>query len=379
MKIIAWYLPQFHTIPENDKWWGEGFTEWRNVKNGKQYFPDQYQPKIPLNGNYYNLLDDDVKEWQIQLARENGVYGFAMHHYWFDGHLLLEKPMEQYLANPKLDLPFCVCWANEHWTNQWVADDQKILIEQHYGEEKEWKQHFEYLLPFFQDPRYIRVNKKPLMIIYRPELIGCLNEMVDCWQQLARENNLPGLCMAYQGRKWDHFDKDDSRFELDIEYQPGLIFDWKIQSSILMKIRNCIPARVEKVLERPIRWVGHLVQRRTNRHNSQMSYDEVWQNILKLKPNSCKSVPGAFVNWDNTPRKGKRGIYLSGSSPEKFQYYLEQQIRRAQQDYHKDMIFLFAWNEWAEGGYLEPDEKYQDSYLHAIKRALKNTQTWPWE
>lgn len=141
MKIIAFYLPQFHNIPENDEWWGNGFTEWTNVKKAKPLYEGHMQPRVPLGGNYYNLLDDNVKIWQADLAKKYGVYGFCYYHYWFNGKMLLEKPMEQMLANKEVDIPFCICWANEPWTKAWVGDERKLLIAQEYGQEEEWKQH----------------------------------------------------------------------------------------------------------------------------------------------------------------------------------------------------------------------------------------------
>ena len=176
MKIIAFYLPQFHDIPENDKWWGKGFTEWVNVKKAQPLFPGHCQPRVPLNDNYYDLLDDDVKIWQANIAKEHGVYGFCYYHYWFSGKMLLEKPMEQMLANKKVDIPFCICWANVSWTKSWV-NENKILIQQFYGDRKEWKEHFDYMLPFFKDDRYIKEEGKPLFVLYRPETVEHLNEM----------------------------------------------------------------------------------------------------------------------------------------------------------------------------------------------------------
>ena len=171
MKIIAFYLPQFHNIPENDEWWGNGFTEWTNVKKAKPIFEGHQQPKVPLNNNYYNLLDDNVKVWQADLAKKYGVYGFCYYHYWFNGKMLLEKPMEQMLENKEVDIPFCISWANEPWTKAWVGDEKKMLIAQEYGQEEEWKEHFMYLLPFFKDERYIKKDGKPFFIFYRPDIV----------------------------------------------------------------------------------------------------------------------------------------------------------------------------------------------------------------
>lgn len=184
MKTIAFYLPQFHRIPENDKWWGEGFTEWVNVKNAQPLFDGHEQPKMPFNKNYYDLTDVEVMKWQATLAKKYGIFGFCMYHYWFDGHLLLEKPVENYLKSD-IDFPFCLCWPNEHWTNAWVSGENKVLIEQRYGSEKEWRDHYNYLVPFFKDSRYIRKSGKILFVIYRPELISERKEMFECWNRWA--------------------------------------------------------------------------------------------------------------------------------------------------------------------------------------------------
>lgn len=386
MKTIAFYLPQFHAIPENDEWWGKGFTEWVNVKKAEPLYEGHYQPRIPLSENYYNLLDIDVMKWQVSLAKKYGLYGFCFYHYWFGGHKLLEKPVDAFLEHTEIDFPFCLCWANEAWTNAWVSSQNKVLIEQNYGSQQEWKEHFDYLLPFFKDKRYICVDGKPLMVIYRPELIDCLNDMLDYLQQLAKENGLAGLTFAYQQVFFaEQKDKDDSRFAYQIEYQPsyawrdmdkgghkflsaakkklitGLENHWSKMSD--KRKKTCWGKAFELVLDRvrDIHPQGLTIQ----------NYDEVWKTVLSRKPTNEKSVPGAFVDWDNTPRRRQTGRVFEGASPEKFEKYMTIQIRRAKEVYHKDMLFLFAWNEWAEGGYMEPDEKYGHAYLEALHNALK--------
>lgn len=372
MKVIAWYLPQFHEIPENDKWWGKGFTEWTNIKKAKPLNPKHNQPRVPLNNNYYNLLDGNVMKWQVGLAKKYGIYGFCMHHYWFDGKLLLEKPVEHYLKDKTLDLPFCLNWANEHWTNQWSSASEKILVEQNYGNKEQWKTHFEYLLPFFQDDRYIKVEGKPLFSIYRPEFVDCLNEMLDYWNELAVHNGFPGMAYSYVGMKWDYVDnKDDSRFMYDIEYQPSLCWNEERQKTLWVKIYNHIPKWVESRCARIFSRMKGIIASAEVKDQNIRSYDETWEKILSTPPKSEKSVPGAFVDWDNTPRKGNRGIYMEGATPEKFERYFSRQIERARNIYHKDMIFVFSWNEWCEGGYLEPDTKNRYGYLESIAKSLK--------
>ncbi|MCD7820315.1 MAG: glycoside hydrolase family 99-like domain-containing protein, partial [Lachnospiraceae bacterium] len=172
VKIIPFYLPQFHTIPENDKWWGKGFTEWTNVRKAVPLFEGHQQPKLPLGDHFYNLLDDETKIWQAELAKQYGIFGFCYYHYWFkNGKRLLEKPAEQMLKNKDIDLPFCFCWANENWSRNWDGGNHEIIMAQEYGGKREWEMHFQYLLPFFRDKRYITMNGKPLFIIYKPEQI----------------------------------------------------------------------------------------------------------------------------------------------------------------------------------------------------------------
>lgn len=371
MKIIAWYLPQFHEIPENNEWWGEGFTEWVNVKKAQKFHEEQNQPRIPLNNNYYCLLDVDTQKWQVEIAKKYGVYGFCMHHYWFDGKLLLEKPVEQYLQHKELDLPFCLCWANEHWTNAWVDGGSKILIEQRYGNKKEWKEHFEYFLPFFQDERYIKNEGKPFLVIYRPEIIECLDEMLDYWQVLAKENGLPGIDFACKGADDSGLIEKKStyqKFSYNIDYQPGKIFGRIIAGKHPLRIK------VQKFLDKYLSAILHIdFWRFSVPKLKTYDYDEVWENIVKLKPIDEKNIPGAYVDWDCTPRKGIGGSFMIGASPEKFKKYFKKQVLNARENYKKDMIFIFAWNEWAESGYLEPDEKYEYGYLQAIYDVLKET------
>lgn len=376
MKIITFYLPQFHEIPENNEWWGKGFTEWVNVKKAQPLYEGHEQPRVPLNENYYNLLDPNVQVWQAKIAKEYGVYGFCYYHYWFNGKLLLEKPMENMLKNRDIDIPFCVCWANEPWTRAWVGET-KVLIPQLYGEKREWKEHFDYLLPFLKDSRYICDDGKPLVVIYRPEVIECLNEMLDYWNELAIQEGFEGLTYAYQNIDFDlKADKDDSRFKYNIEFQPLYARHdmFKNNHKYIKALRRKVAAFVEKNFGFDLMRYGVGFFNKSN----QISYDEAWNKILTRKPETEKNVPGAFVGWDNTPRKGERGEIFVGDTPEKFEKYLTQQIIRAKNIYSKDMIFMYAWNEWAEGGYLEPDTRSGYKNLEAIKNALKSTNEFPW-
>ena len=381
MKIIAFYLPQFHNIPENDEWWGNGFTEWTNVKKAKPLYEGHMQPRVPLGGNYYNLLDDNVKIWQADLAKKYGVYGFCYYHYWFNGKMLLEKPMEQMLANKEVDIPFCICWANEPWTKAWVGDEKKMLIAQEYGQEEEWKQHFMYLLPFFKDERYITKDGKPLFVFYRPDIVPCMKEMIETWDKLAKENGLSGITFAFQSGDYDwNNSKEAKLFDYDIEFQPPYASHWLYSNdgkiiSALKKCRRLLAGWAGKKFGIDLYRYG-TAQYKKMTGQTVANYDSMWQKIIEAKPMRSNSIPGAFVKWDNTPRHGERG-QINVGTPEKFEYYLSKQIKHAREDYHEDMIFMYAWNEWAEGGYLEPDEDDKYGYLEAIKRALEENNEFP--
>lgn len=377
MKIIAWYLPQFHEIPENNLWWGKGFTDWVNVKKGKKYSSEQRQPRQPLNNKYYDLLDDNIKAWQVDLAKKYGIYGFCFHHYWFGGKLLLEKPMEQYLANKTLDLPFCINWANEHWTTSW-AGGKKVLIKQDYGKEKDWVEHFNYLLPFFKDSRYIKEDGKPLICIFIPQLIDCLQEMMNCWQKLAKQNGFPGLKISYvnKGNTNSELTKQEKDlFDYCIDYHPAVVFydlDKTGKHGLYGAIKTLWRATGKKILAK-FNIASLSVSERLRKDN----YDDVWNAILQRKPEGNNNIPGAIVDWDNTARKNKQGSYFSNVSSEKLYIYLKQLILRTKKVYHQDKIFIFSWNEWAEGGYLEPDTDNGYGMLKAVEKALKDTNEFP--
>lgn len=365
MKTIAFYLPQFHCIPENDEWWGKGFTEWVNVKKAKPLYDGHYQPRKPLDDFYYNLLDEKTMKWQVELAKKYGIYGFCMYHYWFDGKLLLEKPVEKYLNDKSLDLPFCLCWANENWTNVWAAKDAQILIGQTEGNYEKWKQHFEYFLPFFKDDRYIKINCKPLLIIYKPDMFAKMHEMMSYWNELAVEAGLGGITYASQLMPND---MENSKFDYHIEYQPTTEYIelTKTKNIFVKKIKNIIKKIAKKVIKKDLEGMK-------TAHLAKYDYDEMWERIINKKVLNEKMIPGAFVDWDNTARKKSRGYVIDGACPEKFKHYFKRQIINARDNYKKDMIFMFAWNEWAESGYLEPDKKYGYGYLQAVKEALEET------
>ena len=362
-KLIAFYLPQFHTFKENDEWWGKGFTEWTNTRKCVPMYNGHVQPKEPLNDYYYDLADtSDVMKWQIGLAQKYGVYGFCFYHYWFDdNHILMQKPLENFLNDKSLDMPFCISWANETWSRRWNGSDKDVLIEQTYGDVNSYIKHFNYLLPYFKDKRYIKYNNKPLFILYKPEIFEGYKEMFEIWNRLAMENGLPGISFGVMGAVWNNIKNvDDSMVDLRILYEPGYT---GCQSRKEKGLRIGITSRLLRMKTKS-----------SKTHINFRSYDAYCKKIVSRKVLSSKMVPGMFVAWDNTPRKGSYSTIFLGSTPEKFEKYMTSIIRKAVHEYKKDMVFINAWNEWAEGCYLEPDKENQYKYLEALKNAIDNAE-----
>lgn len=376
MRVIPFYLPQFHETPENNEWWGKGFTEWVNVKAAKPLFDGHRQPRVPLGGNYYDLTDVETLRWQAKLVNDYGIYGLCFYHYWFDGHLLLHKPMDILLANKDIDLRYCVSWANEDWTNAWVSSKNTTLISQTYGGEEQWVEHYRYLEPFFLDDRYIREDGKPLVVIYRPELIPDYRGMIECWQRLAEKSGLGGLCICVQHINYclSH-EVETDLFDFQIEYQPQYARYYlnKNKAGWLREKKRAIDVWLQKHFHRTL----DMSVFRSESGPARESYDEIWSTINSRDPWSPISVPCAMVDWDNTPRRGRRGWVIEGSSPEKFKRYFSDMLCRARDVYGKDYVFVFAWNEWAEGGYLEPDEDNGYAYLEAIRSSLEEESMLP--
>lgn len=356
VKIIAFHLPQYHQIPENDAWWGEGFTEWTNVKKAIPLFAGHQQPKKPLDGFYYDMTDHAARVWQANLAQKYGIYGFCYYHYWFDGKLLLEKPLEALLREKDIGLPFCLCWANEPWARTWDGKGNQILIEQRYGKEAEWLDHFSYLEPFLRDSRYIRINNKPVIVIYRSSSIKCYDEMMQCWREEGRKRGIGELYIIDENNSFqNHYETAGSDAVLYLEPMYTIQYGRSVWEKVIQRIKS--------------RTKGLRYQNNIHYYN----YDELWRNILRRKENGSKTAyPGAFVGWDNTPRKGKRGVVIEGATPEKFQQYMQRQMEHAKQA-GSEYLFLNAWNEWAEGTYLEPDEDHSYQYLEAIAKLMQET------
>lgn len=353
-KIIAFYLPQFHSIPENDKWWGDGFTDWVNVKKANPLFNGHYQPRVPYLDNYYSLADVDTLHWQAKLMKDYGIDGLCFYHYWFGGVHLLGKPLSLLLENKNLDMNFCLSWANEPWSRTWDGRDKEVLMSQSYGGRADWLEHFHYLLKAFKDQRYIIVNGKPMLIIYRPSSISCLNEMLSYWNELAVQHGFDGLHIVGMNTSFNnHY--DNHYFSASVDFEPmyttahDLGLPRRIMRSALIRLRRLANFFNAMIPEDSIK------------------YTDIWSRILKRKITKGRYL-GAFVDWDNSARKKERSLVVTGTSPELFLSFFEQQYARAV-ECEVDFLFVNAWNEWAEGTYLEPDSKYGFKYLESIKKA----------
>lgn len=349
MKVIAFYLPQFHEIDENNKWWGQGFTEWSNVRKSKPLFENHAQPKVPMNQKYYNLLDIESHQWQSELMNRYNIYGLCYYHYWFKGKKLLEKPLELLLKNKHINTKFCMSWANEPWTRSWDGKTKDILIGQEYGDESDWKEHFKYLLQFFNDERYIKVNGKPVFVIYRTNNIENCEEMIRYWNKLAKENGLQGL---YIVETLNSFQKNPvlKQSEGVIEFEP--MYTLKHDMPILTQVKR-------------------LINKKSNKLDI-FDYSMVYKRILSRNTayRGKEKFSGAFVDWDNTPRKNNKGTVAIGGNPDKFKSEFFKLAKKCRAENNDRFIFINAWNEWAEGTYLEPDEKNKYGYLEAINDVI---------
>lgn len=357
IKPIALYLPQYHEIPENNKWWGEGFTEWTNVKKKTPIFKGHYQPHVPLNKNYYNLLDANVLKEQASLAKDYGIYGFCFYHYWFNGKLLLEKPLENMLNNSAIDFPFCLCWANENWTRRWDGQENEILIKQDYGLEDD-RAHIKYLIRYFKDSRYIRVDNKPVFLMYRTELHPNINACVDIWQDEARKAGLDGLYLIRMENFERNVDPKESNFNAAMEFAP----DGTLQGRKAFK-KNILKYQFNKLLHE----IGLLKQ--GVYENGVYSYAQVKDNMIGREKRAYTFYRCVCPSWDNSARRAKGAKIFHGSTPALFKNWYDQMARFTAMNFPEQQQFLFinAWNEWGEGCHLEPDEKWGLAYLEAIR------------
>jgi len=364
-KILAMYLPQFHQIPENDKFWGNGFTDWVTVQNAMPFFQGHRQPRIPLNNNYYNLsLKKDVKQ-QAETAKKYGIYGFGIYHYWFNNEKnLLTKPAEIILKNKDIDTHYFFAWDNISWRRTWSnvsgndwapnndvnfdrsLNSNGILIEYKPGTEEDWKKHFDYVLQYFQDERYIKHEGKPIFIIFHYSHV--IHEMCNFWNRLACENGFKGVDFIFRNAVNLSIPKTEHVFY----YEPSAS-SWDML--------------LNKIYRRVLRQIGLVYG------PHYFDYDSVWRKLLsKMEKHPEQRLwPCGFVSYDDTPRRGRKGTIIKNDSPEKFGKYMEKLLTIAHRQ-KKPFILLVAWNEWSEGAYLEPDTTNKYRYLESLQKAINN-------
>jgi lipopolysaccharide biosynthesis protein len=346
-RIIAFYLPQFHPIPENDEWWGKGFTEWTNVAKARPMFRGHYQPHIPADLGFYDLRVPETRIVQAEMAREYGIEAFCYYHYWFAGKRLLERPFDEVLKSGMPDFPFCLCWANQTWTGIWHGAPDRILIEQTYPGDEDYRKHFNFLLKAFTDRRYITVEGKPLFLIFRPFEIPEVEKVIDFWREMAEESGLKGLYLAGYASDPDW-----------VPYEHG--FDASVPEPLP-------PPRRGVSRRKPIKWLIRQYQIKTGKPMV-YSYKEILPKLLANANSNDQIHPCVIPNWDNTPRSGKAGLVFHESTPELFRMHLKEALHIVEHlPLEHKVIFVKAWNEWAEGNHLEPDLKYGKGYLQAIR------------
>lgn len=346
-KIITYYLPQFHSIPENDQHWGKGFTEWTNIARGMPQFPGHIQPKVPRDLGFYNLAESSsIMRRQIELAKSAGIFGFCFYYYWFDEKRVLETPLENMLADKSLDFPFCIMWANENWTRTWDGLEKDVILSQSYNSKNDesfmadWARHI-------KDDRYIKIDGKPVVFIYRPNQIPHAKETISRWRGiLKRQHDVDVLIFMAQG-----FGSLDPReFGLDgaIEFPPHKL------------CQNIANRAASKKIFNP-KYKGIVID-----------YDEVVERSVNEEPQGFPLIRTVIPQWDNEARRPGRGTVIDGSTPEKFESWLRYCIdyARANPVFGENIVAVNAWNEWAEGAYLEPDVHYGAAYLNSVARAV---------
>ncbi|TSD66997.1 glycosyl hydrolase [Inquilinus sp. KBS0705] len=354
LRAISIYLPQYHPIAENDKWWGRGFTEWRKVVKGKKIHKNQYQPHLPADLGFYDLRLPEIRQQQAQLAKENQIYGFCYYHYWFNGKLLLERPLQDVIKLKEPDFPFCICWANENWTRRWDGEEQEILIKQDYSLEDDIK-HMRYLCEnIFCDARYISVESKPVFIIYSPQSIPDFNKTIDIWNKTAKEYGFDGLyIIAFV--KWNTSTSYANNINVNALAEFAPFFN-------VPPIKRTLLDKVLVKLKIPL-----TVKQKNNLYN--------YKDMLKAPKKYFDKLlyPCVTPMWDNYVRRnrGKASIYLN-STPDLYKQILQKrcdEFSPGKSD--ENFVFINAWNEWAEGNHLEPCEKWGDAYLKATAEVMR--------
>lgn len=354
-RLLALYLPQYHPIPENDAWWGDGFTEWNNVVKARPLFRGHYQPHLPSDLGFYDLRVPEVRAAQAALAQEHGIHGFIYYHYWFEGRLLLERPMREVLESGKPDFPFCICWANHNWSRTWTGSSQELLLEQRYSLQDD-REHIRWLLPYLRDRRYITVQGKPIIFLYRAQQIGHLAETVRVWREEAVNAGLPGLYFSWVEGNHPNETPDLRPQGLDAacEFQPRTGTAGPPQPTWLRgKLRRLAPPALRK--------------------NQVRDYARLVDGALQRPAADYKRFPCVTPGWDNSARRAPRlpANIWTGSTPATYERWLRSTLEKfVPFGPEEDFVILNAWNEWAEGNHLEPDQKWGRGYLEATRRAL---------
>lgn len=356
--IIAFYLPQYHPTPHNNEWWGEGFTEWTNVAKAKRLYPGHYQPKVPADLGFYDLRLPEVRKKQAELAKEAGVSGFCYYHYWFgNGRQELEIPFKQVVESGEPDFPFCLCWANESWSRKfWNKDgslaDSQLLIEQVYPGETDIRKHFETLLSAFIDSRYIKIEGKPLFVVYRPLAYQDLPNMICIWNDLARENGLPGFYFV--------------GYTLDVESEYDSIKALGVDAVCSCRMRRHKIGTMAWLVRKLLSLITHMPEL--------YNYRKVYPTLIGKEEAEREDVfPTLMPNWDHTPRSGANGYLFTNSTPELFKKHVVDVLSKISgKPKEKQICFLKSWNEWGEGNYMEPDLRYGKGYIKALREALES-------
>lgn len=356
MKAIAFYLPQFHPIPENDQWWGRGFTEWTNVAKARPWFRGHYQPHIPADLGFYDLRLRETRIAQADLARQYGVGGFCYYHYWFNGKLLLEKPLEAVLADQEPDFPFCVCWANESWTRRWDGQERRVLIEQD-TDRYDPDAHFEYLGKAFFDPRYIRIDGRPVFLIYRIDQFSDIRSTIGQWRAKAQSMGLPGIYLCAVRSHMHSLDDAETvalGFDAIVGFEP--------HSTTLRPQRAASSAH--SVIPRAL----NLFRRRDC---IVYDYAALVRAAMERQEAAERHFPCVTPTWDNSARRSYRAVIIQNDDAELFEAWLRDAARRVG-SYPDDeqIVFINAWNEWAEGCHLEPDLRNGHRFLESVRKVF---------
>ncbi len=363
IKPIAFYLPQYHPIAENNQWWGEGFTEWTNVTKAKPLFQGHYQPHLPADLGFYDLRLSETREAQADLAQQYGIYGFCYYHYWFNGKRILERPFNEVLNSGKPSFPFCLCWANENWTRIWYGQDRKILIGQNYSAEDD-KEHIRWLAKAFQDERYIRIDGKPLFLVYRASEIPNPVKTTEIWREEAHRLGIGELYLCrVESYPSEQTDPVALGFDAAVEFQP----DWAKLNGMSEK----------KQISKNLGKYYNKIVRKINLNHLSIEFPRIYDYSLLMKQMINQEIPPykrfpcITPSWDNTARRRKKANILHGSTPSLYNHWLENIVTKVVNNSDQDkFIFINAWNEWAEGNHLEPCQQWGRGYLKATKDAL---------